>query len=127
VRNDKEDISKLPKWAQARIRVLESSVEHYMQQLSESAGGDGNSNDGPPIIASPYQEPHIRIPRGTNVAFMLDEGEYYHDAPSIICSQRLRESEGPWYLHIHASGSASARLVVLPECSNVLNLGIQRL
>jgi len=119
-----EDRSKLPKWAQMRIAQLESSVAYYKAQMQEMVGTEeGNPKEGPPIIADPYGE-KLRLPRGTNVEFMLNEG----GEDSITCGVAQLSIHGPWVLTARAkAGLSSTTLVIMPEACNTVRMRVKPL
>lgn len=61
-----KDITRLPKWAQERIDLLERSVEHYKAKLEE---GPANSN----TFADPYSDARRPLGQDARVRWVLEQ------------------------------------------------------
>ena len=83
--------------------------------MHEMAGEEGNSEDGPPIIARPYDDKPLRLPRGSKVIFQLEEGDDYMDVPSMECRVSRIRKDGPWVFDLRTVNGA---LLVQPEGGN---------
>jgi len=69
-----QDISKLPKWAQRRIEMLEANIAHYKEKAYAAARGDAGS----PIVISQYGEgDDIGLPEET-IRFFPDPKDRRH-------------------------------------------------
>src|SRR5437868_4065002 len=98
-----EDVAKLPKWAQQRIRGLERDLADTRHALDAFAGTE------PTLIrCEPSPMSSVRfLPNRTNVEYTLEHGEI---------EVGLRDGE----LRVIATGKGE--LVVQPQSSNVVAL-----
>lgn len=107
-----EDITRLPKWAQQRIEVLERDKEHWKQKAAKVEG------------LKP-ETPGIFIRNGINEDFPVAlDTETIRFVLSARHSIDVRIEHGYGddepYLYVMATGSAGDGLVVGPQSSNVL-------
>lgn len=98
-----EDVSKLPKWAQSRIYVLECKIAH-MQELHAKVLNGQEKSDGPCIIIGPYDDRHVHVSHKTYIEFNLGKG---HES-------RIRVSMKDGYLDVNAGGTVN----ITPNASN---------
>lgn len=103
------DVSKLPKWAQQRIRKLEADVTYWQGKASVGPEesdtfrheyGERGADAGQPLGA------------GANIRFEVDENRRLF--------ARLRGGA----LEVHASGRGFAALQVKPVASNVVRIEV---
>lgn len=114
----KEQMAKLPKWAQSHIESCHSSLDYYRQErrdifstpagdaqvlLSYFHGTDGKASDDQPLPSTQ----RVRF-------FPNGPGEHRWDHSIEICIDPNRPGE----LDVHGSG----KLFVLPHATNALKL-----
>lgn len=66
-----EELEKLPKWAQSRIKALESDVEHHRAEAIEVRDGDTN-------VWTWDSEGYRALPRDSRVSFTVPGGKTNH-------------------------------------------------
>lgn len=93
------DVTRLPKWAQRRLEVLEADLADARSRL---AAGPEDSD----TFADPYRDVPRPLGRGTMIRFGDVEGGAFH----------VNFEDGQ--LRIQFSSLRSRGLVVLPESSN---------
>lgn len=67
------DVTKLPKWAQADIERLSSAVEYHKARLRESIARGEDASDT--LVYMGYGEEHVGLPKGTPIRFQTDTGQ----------------------------------------------------
>ena len=93
------DITKLPKWAQARIWKLEADLKYYAKQKAEMLGTERETN-----VVLPYFKDDMRdqnLPNNTRVQFMLPNPRRPKDQLSYI--EVRHDAEGG--IDVHGSQS----------------------
>ena len=63
------DVTKLPKWAQARIVFAESQLENFKQQIMAAAAKETNVF----MLDAGYRNPPVGLPPGSRISFQLAE------------------------------------------------------
>ena len=102
-----EDVSRLPKWAQSRIKVLEQRLAGCKNDLRAIIGGHDETNTS---LVRFVDMQDLPLPNNTRVKFILQQGEIEIDA-----------SKG--YLYVYASSlGLGGELVVAPSVSNVVQI-----
>ena len=105
----KENISKLPKWAQIKIRCLESNVSYYKKQVEEIKG-EKETNI---YIRDGIQE--LRpLSKNSTIEYVLDKQKGHSGKIHISLSSDTLEIYG---------GSS---IIVKPEASNHIKLQLGR-
>jgi len=101
------DESKLPKWAQEKLRLLRMRLREANEKI------DRLNNLTPPeearVIADPYASRPFYLPAGTTISFVVDPGHrsgYVH--------ARIRDNG--LYLN------SGERMIVHPEVSNAITV-----
>lgn len=106
------DITKLPKWAQVRIRILERDVAALTARLSEG-----------PADSDTFADPHAGY-RGSAATIPLRRGEliefrpYDDDDRTYFQARLVRDSDGV-YLEVRTDDLG---LLAEPKSSNVIHL-----
>lgn len=100
------DVTKLPKWAQQRISMLERDN----QALRDERRGNWSDGGETEVLILHYPE-SIPLPQGSRIHFQLKEG-------GIQVSVR---GDGD---HIEVYGMAGGRLSVMPSSSNVVRIKV---
>lgn len=103
-----ERFARLPKWAQYRIRTLESTVERLTELVEEQPPSDT-------CIAN-YTMPDKYLPDGERIRFYLNNDKLPYDRRKYV-EARVRGNK----LNLMASDS----LVVWPHVTNVINVGVE--
>lgn len=107
MRPSERDSSKLPKWAQTKIEVLEKDVEWHRRRLAEALGGPEDSNTYIDTYTD-INERKLNLPNDSRVVFRLPNGHQlearlYHDGT---------------YVELRSTGLMSGSLEVQPQASN---------
>ena len=100
------DITKLPKWAQAKISVLEANVEHYKKAALEMESGESNVYQRD--YAS-WPEDRRPIKRDSHILFVAEDGTEFDVG--------FRDDEFEVTL---GARSVKDRLAIKPRSSNVV-------
>lgn len=102
------DVTKLPKWAQAEIERLSNSVEYHKERLRESIPeGEGASDT---VVYMGYGEEHVGLPKGTPIRFQTDTG---------VVQVRAKGD------HVEIT-SHQGSLALFPHVTNVVNAKVVR-
>ena len=64
--SSKNNIEKLPKWAQEHIRSMEYRIDYLVKALQDYCGDSGGS-----VVVNPYSDNSLRLPDDTSVSFEL--------------------------------------------------------
>jgi hypothetical protein len=100
-----QDITRLPKWAQDRIRLLEANLRSAQRDLDAMTGDPANTD----TLLWNYQN-EKGLPRHANIRFRTGpKGADYIDA-------RLDDIEGCVVIH------GGDRLAIVPSASNVIKI-----
>lgn len=103
-----ENIDKLPKWAQQRIRLLERRVEELKEALAQRNGEAGDGR----VILNPFSDDaRLTFPTDTTVRFSVS-GEKYRGYFEF----RHKPKEGT--VEVHGSGA----MIIKPHVTNVISL-----
>lgn len=105
-----EDWTKLPKWAQSRLRVLEANYESLRERLAAMDAGQTDT-------WMERSQEKIHLPQGVAITFRTRHGE-------IQC-RVLGESEmngEAGVLYVNSGG----RIVIRPQVSNAIDLTVER-
>lgn len=107
-----KDISKLPVWAQRRIKILEADLVYAKNQNALVSAGDTS------ITVGRYLDGFVNIPDNTQVRFHnSDDPRSY-----IEVAWRYTGRDDNRRLEARASSHAMIHLVVMPEASNIVVL-----
>lgn len=102
------DITKLPKWAQEKIRRLTERVDSLTTQLAEERG----ELEVTPITLDPYQSPRYLLDR--TIVFQTDHGRISVDFEGSHIS--IRANDGKLSIQPIVSNVVQARVVpVVPD------------
>jgi hypothetical protein len=107
-----EDLTKLPKWAQSRIRVLEMNLEHAKEKL---AAGPENSNT---FADRFYQEGARPLGQDTKITFMMDGHQDDNRHHSLYIEGRVERDPRGSFLYIMGGDS----IHVEPQSSNTVKI-----
>ena len=105
-------MTKLPKWAQRRIEVLERDLEYAHQQLS---AGPEDSN----VFADPYSDTLKPLGKDVSVEFVLREGDDRRPSNDSIFVRLETQSNSEPHLVVMSNRSL---LAVCPRSSNMIHL-----
>lgn len=105
------DLTRLPRWVQNRIEVLERNVEHWKEQ---ALAGPENSN----TFVSTYPETGKPLGMNPNIDFYLGDRKDWTKRISVRIDERL----GVPYLNVQVG----AGIVVVPQASNVVHIYAER-
>jgi hypothetical protein len=108
------DRSKLPKWAQNEIEVLEMRLQETKDELDKAIEGDPD-NRLVQRIGSEYPAKDYPL-AGRQVFAKVGEKDSDYDEISIAMRQN---SKGTWYVELMA---VSTGLAVKPQSSNVVRI-----
>lgn len=100
-----KDLSKLPKWAQNRITLLERNVEHLKAKLN--AGPEDSDT-----IADPYGSAPRPLGKGTTVHFVVPKDQLGIQGSGNYYSVRLNKDG------VLEVGSGMSELDIHPRSSN---------
>lgn len=113
----KQQVAKLPQWAQARIQWLESRVQQYEQELAAIRGGRPDS----PIQVTPGGvEPKYGLAEWASVRFRLGNRRYDAGDPRHWVEMRIRDDGGTGVVEL----MGSSELSLYARSSNVLNVDV---
>jgi hypothetical protein len=106
------DVTKLPKWAQDRIRFAESQLENFKKKQQEAAAGKTEVF----ALDSGYRGEPVGLPAGSRVAFQLAEdiGKF----PEIN-GITVRVNQENNCLEINSS---NGHLLVIPWAANAIKV-----
>jgi hypothetical protein len=110
-RSDRHDLTKLPKWAQTLIAVLESDIRYLKAKVE---AGPENSN----TFADPHADPPRPLGQSPNIQFMLGRD----DLRQYIQARIQQDHNGTPYVYIMGGDS----IVIEPQSSNTVRLRIER-
>jgi len=102
-----EDVTKLPKWAQSKIRVLEMRVRELRAKLAEGP-------EGADTFADPYADEARPLGKSTRIEFVFDAEKREH------IQAHLDEDKHGKYLEVYGNTGLS----IEPSASNVLRVRI---
>ena len=105
-----EKISKLPKWAQYHIQILERDLANAKTQIEQIGGAVAG---GSSLISYETSSVQANLPDRSCVRFKLS------DKRSVEVSLRIAGNKR--YLRIYAGGGT---LVLKPEMSNVIDITV---
>ena len=105
-----EKISKLPKWAQYHIQILERDLANAETQIEQIGGAVAR---GSSLVSYQTSSVQANLPDRSHVQFRLS------DKRSVEMSLRITGNKR--YLHIYAKGGT---LVLKPEMSNVIDITV---
>ncbi len=112
MRHATENVSKLPKWAQSKIQVLEMRVSELKSTLAQLSSKEPTDTI---IVNYGVDEPDTNLPNHSHIEFRPKDGdpiEVYlrHDDPTTIT----------------VSASRFGGLKVLPVATNVIRICVSR-
>ena len=111
------DRTKLPKWAQASLALLESQVAHYKAQVAEMDAGDGVQGWGRDTqTGRALKHP---IPEGEPFFFFAKR-----DRGKGIATLDARFDAAEQVLRVRTGVGA---IIVKPACSNEIEISVERL
>ncbi len=114
------DVTKLPKWAQSRIRALEQDVEGWKEQ-AHSAGIDGDS----PIYMERYGDGKVRLPSLAVISFDIEGPAERAPVGRSRVGGRLDIKHEGDHLAIWGVGAwMSDGITIAPVSSNRVKLGL---
>lgn len=102
------DVTKLPKWAQDRMRVLERDIDHYKQVAYDTGHGDTD------IYIRRGLDERYYLPRYSKITFVIDEDKGERITVGKTESWAFGQS-----VQIMAEG-ASSTLLSHPQSGNVM-------
>lgn len=111
MKNQIEDVTKLPKWAQAKISQLEGSLE-YWRGNAMVISGESESNI---TVDLGGLRDKLNIPNGT-VQFNVGNGQIY-----VLLDS---EKSGKSFIKIHGSGTMSNTIHITPWAANCCRIEI---
>jgi len=103
----KEDITKLPKWAQRRIRFLEDSVDYWKRMVT------GLNQEKSPVMWSIMSEAQNKLPENANVYFETKEGRIEFRLRDGILTAYHPGSDALGC--VSNGGVNSIRIIILPK------------
>ena len=100
-----QDISKLPKWAQDRLRNLQGEVERVREEMLTLTGKPGSTN-----IEWRHALEHHPLPPGVTVRFTMDEYRWV-EIGHFLGGVQIR---------------GSRQLIIVPNVSNTFKVDEER-